>query len=86
MPTVKLTPPGVYRFTTTWQTPPSPTTVTYIVTEDTIKTTFGELEFHMDPDGGHYQVGAISLATSPDGTFVAINGGQSFGGTWHRVS
>lgn len=72
---------GVYRLTTT-----SPSTsVLYGIGAVGVYTTFGILEWVQDgsPAGnGHYQRGDIGITFYDDGTFVAVNGSESYSGTW----
>ncbi len=74
--------PGRYRFTTT----DPHTVVEYDVTENEIRTNFGDLEWSpTPPEGGVYVNGTVGMMCFPDGTFKAMHGGSQIPGTWLRL-
>lgn len=73
--------PGWYRLTTPG-TPPI--VVTYQVTPTAILTTFGPLLW--EEAGDAFRKGDIAIQCSGVGTFIAVNGADSYAGTCERVA
>lgn len=60
-----------------------PSVVTYVFSPDGIRTSFGTLAWYDDPAPLHAQHGVIGITFYDDGTFVAVNGSESYAGTWN---
>lgn len=63
------------------------TSVVYAVSSAGLRTTFGILVWVQDGSGddGHFQKNGIGITFYDDGTFVAVNGSESFDGTWEAA-
>lgn len=71
------------------QTSSPPTDVVYQMTAGGLVTTFGTLGWVVDGEGegnGHFQRQGVGITYYDDGSFVAVNGPDSYSGTWAPVT
>ena len=73
---------GAYSLTTDAQPGLGSTTVRYVVTDDGIDTTFGRLLWVETPPPGMFALPPIALRFEDSSHFTAINGSQSFTGSY----